>query len=72
MGSYLNQHLQPHVLELALDMTGLTHDDVFYYTCGAFQNKMAIDGAAYEFQANTDELRLQLAQPWLPHTTASH
>ena len=67
MGSYLNQHLQPHVLELALDMTGLTHDDVFYY-----KNKMAIDGAAYEFQANTDELRLQLAQPWLPHTTASH
>ena len=67
MGSYLNQHLQPHVLELALDMTGLTHDDVFYY-----KNKMAIDGAAYKFQANTDELRLQLAQPWLPHTTASH
>ena len=67
MGSYLNQHLQPHVLELALDMTGLTHDDVFYY-----KNKMAIDGTAYEFQANTDELRLQLAQPWLPHTTASH
>ena len=66
MRSYLNRHLQPYVLELALDITGLTHDDVFYY-----KNKRAIDGPAYEFQANTDRLQLQLAKPWHPDTTAT-
>ena len=31
IGVYLNRHLQPRMLDLALDITGLTHDDLFYY-----------------------------------------
>ena len=31
VGIYLNRHLQPRMLDLALDITGLTHDDLFYY-----------------------------------------
>ena len=31
MGRYLNKHLQPHMLNLALNITGITHDDLFYY-----------------------------------------
>ena len=38
MGIYLNKYLQPHMLNLALDITGLTHEDLFYY-----KNKPHID-----------------------------
>ncbi len=31
IGVYLNRHLQPRMLDIALDITGLTHDDLFYY-----------------------------------------
>ena len=31
MAMYLNRHLQPHTLRLALDITGLTNDDLFYF-----------------------------------------
>ena len=51
MGMYLNKHLQPHMLELALDITGLTHDDLFYY-----KNKPRIDAVALTFQARAQEL----------------
>ena len=61
MGSYLNRYLQPHMLDLALDITGLTHDDLFYY-----KNKLMIDAAAYAYQANGGSLRSQLAEPWHP------
>ena len=61
MGSYLNRYLQPHMLDLALDITGLTHDDLFYY-----KNKLMIDVAAYAYQANGGSLRSQLAEPWHP------
>ena len=41
IGVYLNNRLEPHTLELALDITGLTGDDIFYYA-----NKERIDAAA--------------------------
>ena len=41
VGMYLNRHLQPHMLNLALDITGLTSDDLFYY-----KNKPRIDDVA--------------------------
>lgn len=44
VGMYLNHHLQPHMLNLALDITNLTHDDLFYY-----KNKPRIDGVADSF-----------------------
>ena len=51
MGMYLNKHLQPHMLDLALDITGLTHDDLFYY-----KNKPRIDAVALSFQTSAREL----------------
>ena len=51
MGMYLNKHLQPHMLELALDITGLTRDDLFYY-----KNKPRIDEIGLSFQARAREL----------------
>lgn len=51
MGMYLNKHLQPHMLDLALDITGLTHDDLFYY-----KNKTRIDAVALSFQTSAREL----------------
>ena len=51
MGMYLNKHLQPHMLDLALDITGLTHDDLFYY-----KNKPRIDAVALSFQTRAREL----------------
>ena len=48
---YLNKHLQPHVLNLALDITGLTNDDLFYH-----KNKPRIDTAALSFQTTAREL----------------
>ena len=51
MGMYLNKHLQPHMLDLALNITELTHDDLFYY-----KNKSRIDEAASRFQIRAREL----------------
>ena len=51
MGSYLNRHLQPHMLNLALNITGLTNDDLFYY-----KNKPRVDTAALSLQATAREL----------------
>ena len=45
IGMYLNKHLQPHMLNLALDITGLTNDDLFYY-----KNKPRIDDVALNFR----------------------
>lgn len=45
MGMYLNGRLQPRMLNLALDITGLSHDDLFYY-----KNKPRIDDIALTFQ----------------------
>ena len=45
VGMYLNKHLQPHMLDLALNITGLTRDDLFYY-----KNKQHIDDTAWTFQ----------------------
>ena len=50
-GMYLNKHLQPHMLDLALDISGLTHDDLFYY-----KNKPRIDAVARSFQRSAREL----------------
>ncbi len=47
IGIYLNKHLQPHMLNLALNITGLTHDDLFYY-----KNKPHIDSVALSFREN--------------------
>ncbi len=51
MGMYLNKHLQPHMLDLALNITTLTHDDLFYY-----KNKPHIDEVASRFQTRAREL----------------
>ena len=51
MGMYLNRHLQPHMLNLALDITGLTNDDLFYY-----KNKPRIDQLALNFRQTAGEL----------------
>ena len=51
MGMYLNTYLQPHMLDLALDITGLTRDDLFYY-----KNKPRIDALAITFQTKAGEL----------------
>ena len=47
MGIYLNKHLQPYMLDLALDITGFEHADLFY-----FRNKDHIDQIALSFQKN--------------------
>ena len=47
MGIYLNKHLQPYMLDLALDITGFEHADLFY-----FRNKDHIDQMALSFQKN--------------------
>ena len=45
---YLNKHLQPHMLDLALNITGLTHDDLFYY-----KNKQRIDDTACDISGQS-------------------
>ena len=40
-----NRHLQPHMLNLALNITGMTNDDLFYY-----KNKVRIDNVALSYQ----------------------
>ena len=51
MGSKLNKYVQPRMLDLALNITGLTHDDLFYY-----KNKPRIDEVAVSFQTTAREL----------------
>ena len=51
MGMYLNRYLQPHMLNLALDITGLTNDDLFYY-----KNRPRIDTVALSFQTTAKKL----------------
>ena len=51
MGMYLNKRLQPHMLDMALNITGLTHDDLFYY-----RNKPRIDEVAFAFHTRAIEL----------------
>ena len=51
IGMYLNKNLQPHMLNLALDIAGLTNDDLFYY-----KNKPRIDTVALNFQTTAREL----------------
>ena len=51
MGMYLNKHLQPHMLNLALSITGLTHADLFYY-----KNKPHIDRVALSFRQDANML----------------
>lgn len=46
VGMYLNRRLQPHLLDLALDITGLTSDDLFY-----FKNKRRIDEVGDSIQS---------------------
>ena len=45
VGMYLNRHLQPRMLDLALDITGLTHDDLFY-----FKNRERVEELAASLQ----------------------
>ena len=47
MGMYLNRRLEPHILELGLNITGLDGDDLFY-----FKNKSRIDQRAWSFREN--------------------
>ena len=51
VGMYLNRHLQPHMLNLALNITGLTSDDLFYY-----KNKPRIDDVTISYQAQARAL----------------
>ena len=51
MSMYLNRHLQPHMLNLALNITGLTNDDLFYY-----KNMPRIDEVALNFRQTAGEL----------------
>ena len=50
-GMYLNKYLQPHMLDLALNITGLTYDDLFYY-----KNKPHIDEVALAFHTRAGEV----------------
>ena len=45
VGMFLNKRLQPHILDMALNVTGLTRDDLFYY-----KNKPRIDEVSVRFQ----------------------
>ena len=51
MAMYLNRHLQPRMLNLALNITGLSHDDLFYY-----KNKPRIHEVALKLQTRAREL----------------
>ena len=65
MGMYLNRHLQPHMLSLALNITGLTRDDLFYY-----KNQGLIDQTALSFRATARDLDKQPPLPALLTGTA--
>ena len=64
MAMYLNRHLQPHMLSLALDITGLNNDDLFY-----FKNKLHIDQVAWSFRQTADDLTIDYAAAWQPALT---
>ena len=51
VGMHLNKRLQPRMLNLALGITGLNHDDLFYY-----KNKPRIDQVGLTFRQRTKEL----------------
>ena len=51
MAMYLNRHLQPHMLNLALNIMGLSHDDLFYY-----KNKPRIHEVALKLRTRAREL----------------
>ena len=52
IGSWrLNKTLRPHMLDLALNITQLTRDDLFYY-----KNKRGIDQVGLVFRERADEL----------------
>ena len=51
LGIYLNKLSQPRMLGLALDISGLTHDDLFYY-----KNKAHIDEVAVRFHETARRL----------------
>lgn len=51
MGWKLNRRLQPRMLDLALSITGLTEDDLFY-----FKNKSRLDQLALSFRDTANEL----------------
>ncbi|MDE2802337.1 MAG: hypothetical protein OXK21_05610, partial [Chloroflexota bacterium] len=46
LGMYLNRQVEPHMLDLALDITDLTRDDLFYY-----KNKRRIDDIGDSIQS---------------------
>ena len=56
MGMYLNRHLQPKMLDLALNITGLTHDDLFY-----FKNKQRIDDTALNIRDSATRLEASVS-----------
>ena len=60
MGMYLNRHLQPRMLDLALNITGLTNDDLFYY-----KNKPRIDKVALTFRQTAAQLEIPSTPPAL-------
>ena len=64
MGMYLNRRLQPRMLDLALNITGLTSDDLFYY-----KNKPRIDQVAMTFRQTAAQLETRPTRPAL-HTPA--
>ena len=66
MAMYLNRHLQPHMLSLALDITGLTNDDLFY-----FKNKPHIDQIAWSFRQTADDVTIHYATAWQPAITGA-
>ena len=47
----MNTKIEPQMLKLGLNITGLTSDDLFYY-----KNKSRIDTAAFSFQTTAREL----------------
>ena len=51
MGMYLNKRLQPRMLDIALNITGLSRDDLFYY-----KNKPRIDDVAMAFRDRAGSL----------------
>ena len=61
LGMYLNRHLQPRMLDLALNITGLGHDDLFYY-----KNKVHIDEVAVSFREAAGKLAAPPRLPALP------
>ena len=56
-GWWVNRRLKPHMLNLALDITGLSHGDLFY-----FNNKARIDDLGLSLRHAADDLN-DMAQP---------